>query len=165
MENQSSSHINWERGQSFVELAVSLVFLLTLLSFIVEAGRMAYIYVALHEAAEEGAVYASFCPPKGLTEKILIENHVRNSSHEPLNLRDANIQVAGSMLLRCWPSDTYPPCSPGDDLRALPGEEVRVTVSFIGLKPITPFAHLALQGAGINLSATARDVAVQFSCP
>ena len=48
-----------ERGQSLVELAISLVILLYLLSGAVEFGILFFQYVQLRDAAQEGALYGS----------------------------------------------------------------------------------------------------------
>jgi len=49
--------IKSERGQSLVELSVSLVLLLILLAGIVDLGRAIIAYFVLQDAAEEGIVY------------------------------------------------------------------------------------------------------------
>jgi Flp pilus assembly protein TadG len=51
-----------ERGQSLVELALVFVLLLWLVSVILDLGRAYYVIVALENAAEEGAAYASIDP-------------------------------------------------------------------------------------------------------
>ena len=51
-----------ERGQSLVELAVSLVILLYLLSGAAEFGILFFQYVQLRDAAQEGALYGSMNP-------------------------------------------------------------------------------------------------------
>lgn len=53
---------NTERGQSLVELAVSLVIMLMLLTGAVEFGLALFQYVAIRDAAQEAAVYASVYP-------------------------------------------------------------------------------------------------------
>jgi len=51
-----------ESGQSMVELAVSFVVLMVLLAGVVELGRMSFHYIAMRDAAQEGASYASIFP-------------------------------------------------------------------------------------------------------
>ncbi len=51
-----------ERGQAFVELALSMVFLLTLLSAVVDLGWAFYTLIALRDMAQEGAAYGSLYP-------------------------------------------------------------------------------------------------------
>jgi Flp pilus assembly protein TadG len=73
-----------ERGQSLVELAVSLLVLLYLLSGAVEFGLAFFQYVQLRDAAQEGALYGSMNP----TVLAPIENRVRGASSSPINLAD-----------------------------------------------------------------------------
>lgn len=71
-----------ERGQSLVELAISLVILLFLLSGIVEFGMAFFQFVQLRDAAQEGALYGSTEP----ADFTAIETRVRSSSNTPINL-------------------------------------------------------------------------------
>jgi len=54
--------IKKESGQSMVELAVSILVLLILLAGVVDLGRIAFYYIAMRDAAQEGASYASIFP-------------------------------------------------------------------------------------------------------
>ena len=79
-----------ERGQSFVELAISLIVLLTLLAGAVDFGIALYSYVALWDAAQEGALYASVNP----TNTSEIQERVFSSSSSPVDLRnDATVEI------------------------------------------------------------------------
>jgi hypothetical protein len=51
-----------ERGQSLVELAMSFMIIAFLLSGAVDLGRAYFVFVALRDAAQEGAVYGSLAP-------------------------------------------------------------------------------------------------------
>lgn len=51
-----------EKGQSMIELAVSLVILLILISGIVDLGRITFYYIAMRDSAQEGASYGSIFP-------------------------------------------------------------------------------------------------------
>ena len=51
-----------ERGQSLVELAISLTVMLLLLSGAVSFGMALFSYVAIRDAAGEGALYGSIRP-------------------------------------------------------------------------------------------------------
>jgi len=51
-----------ESGQSMVELAVSIIVLLILLAGVVDIGRIAFYYIAMRDAAQEGASYGSIFP-------------------------------------------------------------------------------------------------------
>ncbi len=86
-----------ERGQSLVELAISLVILLYLLSGAVEFGILFFQYVQLRDAAQEGALYGSINPPSSAADaaKInAIKDRAKNASSSPIKLAtDTNVDV------------------------------------------------------------------------
>jgi Flp pilus assembly protein TadG len=51
-----------EKGQSFIELGASLVVLLLILVGVAEFGMFMFQYMAMRDAASEGAVFASMYP-------------------------------------------------------------------------------------------------------
>ena len=51
-----------EDGQSMVELALTLTFLLILLAGTMDLGRAFFTWIEMRDAAQEGAVYGSLCP-------------------------------------------------------------------------------------------------------
>src|SRR5262245_39578380 len=92
--------IKSERGQSLVELSISLVLLLLLLSGAVEFGMAFFQYVQLRDAAQEGALYGSMNPNNG-TQTVVnqtgIETRARAASSSPVNLQDAvNVTVVAT---------------------------------------------------------------------
>src|ERR1043165_4419227 len=72
--------IKSERGQSLVELAVSLVLLLLLLSGAVEFGIAYFQFVQLRDAAQEGALFGSLNPTADITGRA------RGASCSPIQL-------------------------------------------------------------------------------
>jgi hypothetical protein len=86
------------KGQSLVELAVSLVILLYLLSGAVEFGIIFFQFVQLRDAAQEGALYGSINPPTsaGDTAKInAIVTRAKSASSSPIDLiNDPNVTVS-----------------------------------------------------------------------
>jgi Flp pilus assembly protein TadG len=83
-----------ERGQSLVELSISLLVLLYLLSGAVEFGLAFFQFVQLRDAAQEGALYGSMDPsnPSNLVPDP-IETRVRAASSSPIDLADPLVQV------------------------------------------------------------------------
>ncbi|HEX2980811.1 MAG TPA: TadE/TadG family type IV pilus assembly protein [Anaerolineaceae bacterium] len=73
-----------EKGQSLVEMAVGVTFLLLLLSGIVDLGRAFFSYIAIRDAAQEGALYGSYSP----ADVTGIAKRVRSSSSYPVNLNN-----------------------------------------------------------------------------
>jgi Flp pilus assembly protein TadG len=71
-----------ERGQSLVELAISIVILIFLLAGAVEFGMVFFQFVQLRDAAQEGALYGSLYPG----DLQGVEDRVRNASTSPIDL-------------------------------------------------------------------------------
>lgn len=76
-----------EKGQSVTELAISFVALVLILAVAIDGARMFLSYLAVREAAEEGAVYGSINP----TDDSGIIDRVRNSSSAPVDLSDTTM--------------------------------------------------------------------------
>jgi Flp pilus assembly protein TadG len=53
---------NGERGQSLIEFAIGLVVLLIIVAGVFDAARALFTYLALRDAAQEGALYGSIDP-------------------------------------------------------------------------------------------------------
>ena len=78
-----------ERGQSLIELAISLVILLYLLSGAVEFGILFFQFVQLRDAAQEGALYGSINPPSSAADAAKINdiaNRAKSASSSPIDL-------------------------------------------------------------------------------
>jgi Flp pilus assembly protein TadG len=146
MEGNSNMKIkNNERGQSLVELAISLVVLLYLLSGVVEFGIAFFQFIQLRDAAQEGALYGSIHP----TESANIEARVRNASQEPIDLLDdtlvdVTITTTGT-----------PPCA---------GESVQVEVEF-DHQIFMPFIPALIGTSTIPLTGSVTDTILQPACP
>jgi len=70
-----------ERGQSLMEMAMSFMIIAFLLSGAVDLGRAYFVFVALRDAAQEGAVYGSLAPAD-ITD---IEIRIQESSTGPID--------------------------------------------------------------------------------
>lgn len=77
-----------ENGQALVELAISFVILMFMLSGAVEFGMAFFQFVQLRDAAQEGALYGSFCQ-----DETQISARARSASDSPLDLHSVNVQV------------------------------------------------------------------------
>ena len=66
-----------------VELSISLVFMLILLSAVIDLGWSLYTLIAMQDSAQEGAVFASMCQN---TSSILVRT--QESTTEPLDASD-----------------------------------------------------------------------------
>ena len=82
-------HLQNERGQSLVELAISILILVYLLAGAVEFGLAFFQYVQLRDAAQEGALYGSMNPPvsaSDTTKITAIQNRAKAASDRPIDL-------------------------------------------------------------------------------
>jgi hypothetical protein len=88
------------RAQSLVELAISLTVILLLLLGAVDFGIALFQYVAIRDAAAEGAIYGSFKPDKvdGMKYRAI----AASSDVVPLTLDDVEVIINGS---NCQGSD------------------------------------------------------------
>jgi len=133
-----------EHGQGLVELALAMVVLMVLVSGIVDLGRIFFSYVALRDAAQEGAAYASINP----TDTAGITNRVRTSSNNPVNLGDTeHVQVS---------------VTPVGGTCA--GNSIKVTVTYNEYPLITPFMGAFLGKQTLTLSAEGTDTILQSDC-
>ena len=76
------------RGQSLVEMALFLMIILFVLGGAVNFGIGYFSYVAIRDAAQEGAIYASIHPPYDGAAETAIRYRVKNSaSPYPVDLQ------------------------------------------------------------------------------
>jgi len=150
-----TAHHRTERGQSMVELAMSLVFLLTLLAGVVDLGRAFFAYMIIRDAAQEGAVYGAIADKSDLTAfKNEVDNRVEtafvdpaNPTQSPIDLSDMTVttQIVGSAC-------------------AGPGHGVKVTVDYS--LPITmPFLGSLLGTQELHMSTSVEDTILAPLCP
>jgi Flp pilus assembly protein TadG len=87
-------HLKSERGQSLVELAISIVILIYLLAGAVEFGMAFFQFVQLRDAVQEGALYGSMHP----ADNLGITARVQGASSSPIDLSTLTpvITVIGS---------------------------------------------------------------------
>lgn len=138
------------RGQSLVELAISILILIYLLSGAVEFGIAFFQFVQLRDAAQEGALYGSLNPPTsaGDTSKInAIITRAKSSSSSPIDLPNdpdvsVNVVVTGGY------------CE---------GGSLEVTIAYPH-QVFMPFMS-ALIGPTISLDATVTDTILTPICP
>ena len=146
-----------ERGQSLIELAVSLPVILLLLLGTLDFGMAIFSYSMLRDAAQEGAFYGSFNP----TSKEDIENRARNISprgedeifSSPVDLRNTDlVQVDVEALGQACQGIT------GGSLNS-----IRVTVSY--KYPVMMPIIGPMFGSTIPLTGTATNIILQPACP
>jgi Flp pilus assembly protein TadG len=138
------------RGQSLVELAISLMVILLLLLGAVDFGIALYQYVAIRDAAAEGAIYGSFKP----TQVNGMKFRAIESAADVTPLTDSNVDVVinGSS---CQGSDSSVPPKPNS---------VKVTVTFDHAL-IFPLVSTMIGTNTIKLKADATNTILTPKCP
>jgi Flp pilus assembly protein TadG len=82
-----------ERGQSLVELGISISILIFLLAGAVEFGLAFFQFVQLRDAAQEGALYGSMNP----NNTAAIETRIRGASSSPIDLSSGDVTITISI--------------------------------------------------------------------
>jgi Flp pilus assembly protein TadG len=138
--------IRSEKGQSLTEFGLGMIILLILLAGIVDAGRALFTYMALREAAQEGALYGSTDP----TNSAEIVARVENASDTLENLsNDAGASMSTQVTI------LGSPCS---------GHGIRVRVSYANFPIAMPFLGAVIGSQTVPLSASATDTILTPSC-
>jgi Flp pilus assembly protein TadG len=133
-----------ERGQSLVELSISLLVLLYLLSGAVEFGLAFFQYVQLRDAAQEGALYGSMDPAGA------IESRVRGASSSPIDLADGTLVLVTITATEVGSGNPIPATG------ACEGDALMVQVSY-NHQIFMPFIPQLIGSSTIPLNATVTD--------
>ncbi|MCX8067462.1 MAG: pilus assembly protein [Anaerolineae bacterium] len=97
-----------QRGQSLVEFALVLPLLILLLGGVLELGRLFFAYVAITDAAAEGATYASVRPSSSIQD---ITTRAQQAAGGLVQLDPSMVQVQRPSLAAGAPitvTITYP---------------------------------------------------------
>ncbi len=95
MKTYASSPHSAARGQSLVEFAISLTFMLILLSGAVYFGIGLFYYVAMRDAAQEGALFGSMNPDNtnGIKERVRNAAGSTGIIRELYDANDLNVTI------------------------------------------------------------------------
>lgn len=131
---------NSETGQSLVELALIIVFLLFLVAGLLDLGRMIFTYLAMRDAAQEGAVYGSIEPTGDINKRVQDNLPAYESFSTTVTFEDLHSSIPNI-------------CS---------GDKVSVTVSTLfGVR--MPLIGI-FTGGTLPLSATIKDTVLAPPC-
>lgn len=155
-----------ERAQSLVEMAISLTVLLLLLSGAVTFGMAFFSYVALRDAAQEGALYGSFnpcvtsdgtCSGASAVNLAGIQQRVRASSTSPVDF--SKTTVIPNVYISAV-ATTGEPCegSVGGVTNA-----IQVTVQY-DYPVFMPFVGAIIGSQNIHLTATVTNTVLDPHC-
>lgn len=136
------------RGQSLVELAISLMIMLLLLLGAVEFSLALFQYVTIRDAAQEGAIYGSINP----TDESGIQYRAVATASDvlpQLTINDVDVTIHGD---DCEGTTSGSPNS------------LTVTITFA--HPITfPIVGPMIGSNTINLTASVTNTILQPTCP
>jgi Flp pilus assembly protein TadG len=151
------------KGQSLVELAISLVILLYLLGGAVEFGIIFFQFVQLRDAAQEGALYGSInayydansngaidAGEEFTANEAKIKERARAASDSPIDLNDPAVDIQVSL-------------APGST-EYCEGNGLKVTVTFTH-NIFMPFVPQILGRNSIPLTAEVTDTILTPVCP
>jgi Flp pilus assembly protein TadG len=141
---------NGERGQGFMELAISLVFLLILFSAMVDLAWAFYTLISLRDAVQEAAAYGSMCPDNLAS----IENRLKKSASAPVNMD----QLTDFDIKYCEPGGA---CRTTNPVR---GDYLRVRVTYLH-EIITPFVGAFINRQSYPLEVIVSDTIMRDKCP
>ena len=146
-------HIKSERGQSLVELAISILILIYLLAGAVEFGMAFFQFVQLRDAAQEGALYGSMHPDQVAT----IETRIRGASSSPIDLASGDVTIAISI-------DGIPSTDGNYGTVDCEGHGLEVLVAF-DHQIFMPFIPQLIGSSTTPLNATVTDTILSPVCP
>jgi Flp pilus assembly protein TadG len=164
-----------EEGQSLVELAMSLILLLTLLAGLVDFGRAFFTYVALRDAAQEGASFASvinddavedsgevaaYC--QSIRDRVLITTSDLNggSSSGPVNLQA--LSDAGQISVETTINGTECTSLAASDICM--GGAVTVRVTYDSFPVTTPLLGTILGTQNLTIDTAVSDSILTPAC-
>ncbi len=148
-ESQRLHTLPGEQGQSLVEFAVSLVIILILLAGIVDAGRALFTYMALRDAAQEGALYGSI-DPQSVTETCPGSNPIVT---RVCHASDMVQGFGGNIQVQVTVSGA-----------ACTGGAITVRVTYASFPLTMPFIGIFVGAQSVPISATITDTILAPAC-
>ena len=133
-----------ERGQSMVELAITLVAILILLAGIVDLGRAFFAYIAMRDAAQEGALYGSTAP----SDSSGIDSRAKSVLASRVDISNITITpvISGSS------------CGNGSN-------SITVTVHYDNFAITMTFLGTIVGSQGFDITASVIDTILSPACP
>ena len=153
IEMKKKNNIESQKGQSFVELSMLVIVLITLLAGVADFGRAYMIFLEMRDAAQEGLAYGSFTP----TDFAGIEARIRETMQDPFDLSDPGVVTITPAL-----SNPALPCS-GFDPATMEPNEIQATLLY--QMPIAmPFLGAIIDTQELPLEATISNTILTPTC-
>jgi hypothetical protein len=140
-----------QQGQSLIEVALSLTFMLIMLAGAVDLGRIFIAYISMRDAAQEGVAFGSVYP----TYCNQIRSRVVNSSANMFapTVDMVTVSIGG---VNCETASQEQSCI---------GNTIMITIDNPGYPLTMPFIGSALGTQTIPLKVEARDTILRPPCP
>ena len=137
-----------QKGQSLVELALSITLIMFMLLATIDFGFAFLHWITIRDAAQEGAMYGSLHP--GVACETVLKNWVRGASTSPV----VNISTLPNSQITVTRSGTTP------------GETITVNVDYY-YHILTPMVSVISGTGDITLSSSITNTILQVdaSCP
>ncbi|MDI9445385.1 MAG: pilus assembly protein [Planctomycetota bacterium] len=147
-----------EKGQSLIEMAISITILLILLAGIVDLGRVFFTFITMRDAAQEAAVYASAYPDN--CDRIVkrAQDAMRDAPYDAIEVWVDAVQ--------CSPGATVPPenaCAYADPLTNVE-KTVRIVVRDDDFPIAMPFLGSILGTQTLPLKAEVTGTILRPPC-
>jgi hypothetical protein len=140
-----------QKGQSLLEVGLSLTFLLIMMAGAVDLGRIFIAYISLRDAAQEGILFGSVYPTY-CTQ--IVQRVIASSNNMFAPTADMiEVKIAG---VNCTVADADQACI---------GNEIMVTIINPAYPLTMPFIGSALGTQTIPLEVVARDTVLRPPCP
>jgi Flp pilus assembly protein TadG len=133
-----------ERGQSLVELALTFTILMALVAGVIDFGRAFFTWVALRDAAQEGALYGSTNP----TDLVGIDERVRDTSYQPVDMTDPAVVLVDITIYG-------PSCL---------GSPIQVDVTYTDFPITMPFLGTIIGSQTLTIHAKVTDTILRPTC-
>ncbi len=140
-----------QRGQSLIEVALSLTFMLIMLAGAVDVGRIFIAYISMRDAAQEGIAFGSVFPTycNQIVQRVISSS---TNMFQP-TASMVSVTIGGAS------------CATADSDQACIGNEIVVTISNPAYPMTMPFIGAALGSQTIPLEVTAHDTILRPPCP
>ena len=132
-----------ERGQSLVELALTITILMILLAGTIDLGRAFFTYQAMRDAAQEGAAYGSLHPAEDAEIILRVLDNLDEVIADPAADVEVLITISGPECL---------------------GSGITIDVNYPHFALAMPFLGWILGAQDLPIHATINDTILRPTC-
>lgn len=157
---KTQKKLSGQSGQSMTEFAISLVVLMIVLAGLVDASRAMFTFMAMRDAAQEGAIYGSTTPWD--ETGIITRAHMSSTMIEDMMTAPCSFPSGECPAVEVVFTDATSPATP---LVNCQGDEILVRVRFPHFPITMPFLGTLIGGQDVPITATITDTVLRPLCP